>query len=146
MINISINSVYQQPMKNIFAHISFRIVLVIIGLHAFVPHPHSDELTEQEHKKLHQNSQSILGFIKYLFHENNDENLDDILFASYGKITKQTIKIQYPRASTFDKKIDDTSIFVFSNIYKTYTSHFHNGISVNQNGLRAPPYYFIVVI
>ena len=132
-------------MKKIFAHILFRLVLVVIGFHAIIPHPHSDELSEREHRKLHQNSTSILGFLRYIFHESNDDDLDNIVFADYGVTAKITQHHKHPRTPvTFYNSIE-IKVLGDSSGCKENTSYFHNKKYIFQNGLRAPPYYSITI-
>lgn len=46
---------------------------LVIGLHTILPHEHHDELDHVEHENLHQEADSLLDYIKLIFHENIGE-------------------------------------------------------------------------
>lgn len=89
-------------MSKILKYIFFRTILVIITLHTIIPHPHSDELTEEKHFELHKDSNSLIGFIRLTFHESDDENLDNLIFAEYESVKKIDSKHKYPLVSLFN--------------------------------------------
>jgi len=66
-------------MNNILKSILFKVVLLVIVLHAIIPHPHSNELSDTKHFEIHQNTNSLIGLIRIVFHESNDENLDNLV-------------------------------------------------------------------
>ncbi len=125
-------------MNKLIQNILFKSVLVIILLHIGIPHPHADELTTEEHLKLHKNSKSLLGYLKFAFHEIEDDNLDNLICLESNK----TISI--------DKIITP---FIFNNSIKfkiefykkTIEQKLKNAPKLNNilfnkiNGLRAPP-------
>ncbi len=79
-------------MNKILRYILFRTVLVIITLHTVIPHPHSDELTNEEHFEIHQKSDFLIGIIRLVFHESNDENLDNLIYAKYKSVKNTNFK------------------------------------------------------
>jgi len=123
-------------MINIIRHILFKSVLLIVLLHALVPHRHYYEMSEYEHLTLHQNNENIIELVKILFHENDDESLDNLLFAQFNiqKTTQSKIPILNEEFKGF--------IDVENKLFQKNTSS-HNvcyiTIFVNVNGLRGPP-------
>ena len=89
-------------MSKILKYILFRTVLVIITLHTIIPHPHSDELTEEEHFELHEKSNSLIGIIRLAFHESDDESLDNLIYTQYESVKKIDSKHKYPTVSLFN--------------------------------------------
>ncbi|MCF6295697.1 MAG: hypothetical protein L3J25_08405 [Flavobacteriaceae bacterium] len=126
-------------MSKILKYILFRIVLVIITLHIIIPHPHSGELTEEEHFEIHQKSDSLIGIIRLAFHESNDENLDNLVYAQYESVKKSNFKNKYPKFSIsnnsqfkIEKRKTEKRVSVRIN-------DFNKTLFVKLNGLRGPP-------
>lgn len=126
-------------MSEIFKYILFRTVLVIITLHTIVPHPHLEELTEEEHFELHQKSNSLIGIIRLVFHESNDESLDNLIFAKYDYLSKTHNKPIHANVSIFNSR----QCFIAKNetekIVKWNTNNFDKLLFVKPNRLRGPP-------
>ena len=126
-------------MSKILKYILFRAVLVIITLHTVIPHPHSDELTEEEHFELHKKSNSLIGIIRLAFHESNDESLDNLIFTQYESIKKIDSKHKYPKVSTLDNTTSIVGKIAAKKIVKWNTNNFNRLLFVKLNGLRGPP-------
>jgi len=128
-------------MSKILKHILFRFVLIIIVLHAIIPHPHSDELTEEKHFELHQNSNSLIGFIRLAFHESDDESLDNLIFAQYESVKKTDSKHTYPKVPIFDNFTSTVGKITTEKILKSNTNNFDRLLFVKLNRLRGPPLF-----
>jgi len=50
-------------------------VLLLIVLHAFIPHAHAIRLSSEEHIRIHKKSHSFLGLVNMIFHEKHEDNL-----------------------------------------------------------------------
>ena len=112
--------------------------LLVISIHAFIVHPHSDWLSDKEHNELHQNSHSFYGILKIVFHESNDESLDNlVVYQNYllKKLTKNHSCSLFEVCSN-QYGIEKT---VTGNIVKRYTNKSYNLFIVNLNGVRGPP-------
>jgi hypothetical protein len=123
-------------MLKIVHNLLLNAALVLIVLHTFIPHPHSEGMVNEEHIHLHNKSHSFYGILKLIFHENNDESLDSLLFAEYNSILKEKQNIQF--------------LYVFSNHFrfiKIEKQQTHKNINVvnnhfyivTTNGVRGPP-------
>lgn len=120
--------------------ILFNSVLVVILLHTFIPHPHSSEMTEREHIKLHNKSNTLLEIISIAFHESNDENLDNLIVAKYKILKKTKEKYQYPTITIQNinpSGIEETTI---EEIVKKDIDNFNEIFIVKLNGVRGPPF------
>ena len=126
-------------MSKILKYILFRVVLVIITLHTVIPHPHSDELTEEEHFELHKKSNSLIGIIGLAFHESDDESLDNLIFAQYESVKKIDSNQKYPEVSIFDSTTSRIGIIETKKTVKWNTNNFNRLLFVKLNGLRGPP-------
>ncbi len=123
-------------MIKIFRNIFFNSALVVILLHTFIPHPHSEDMVEKEHIKLHTNSNSIYGILRFVFHENNDEILDSLIFAQYNIDKKTKIDCQYSETNI---TYFNTSKIVNKKVYKNLKSTIQKLFIVKLNGVRGPP-------
>jgi len=120
--------------------ILFKSVLVVILLHALIPHRHYDEMSEKEHFALHQNNDSIIDLVKIFFHENNDESLDNLLFAQFN--IKETTQSKIPILNEkFKGGIGVENEHLQKNLPPYNVCHIN--IFVTLNGLRGPPYYHL---
>ena len=126
-------------MRKILKYILFRTVLVIIIFHTIIPHPHSDELTEEKHLEFHKNSKSLIGILRLAFHESNDENLDNLIFAQYESVEKIDLKHKDLKVSIFDDASSIVGKRARGKIIKWNTNNFNNVLFVKLNGLRGPP-------
>ena len=126
-------------MSKILKYILFRTVLVIISLHTIIPHPHSDELTEEEHLELHQKSNSLIGIIRLIFHESNDESLDNLIFAEYDYLSKIHNKPKYTNVSNFNSRQCSIVKNEMVKIINQNNSNLDKLLFVKQNRLRGPP-------
>ena len=126
-------------MRKILKYILFRTVLVIIIFHTIIPHPHSGELTEEKHLEFHKNSKSLIGILRLAFHESNDENLDNLIFAQYESVEKIDLKHKDLKVSIFDDASSIVGKRARGKIIKWNTNNFNNVLFVKLNGLRGPP-------
>ena len=126
-------------MSKILKYILFRTALVIITLHTIIPHPHSDELTEENHFEFHNESNSLIGIIALAFHESDDESLDNLIFAQYECVKKIDSKHKYPKVSIFDNTTSIVGKIATGKIVKWNTNNFDRLLFVKLNGLRGPP-------
>lgn len=119
-----------------FRNILFNAALAVILLHTIIPHPHSADMAEKEHIKLHDNSNSLYGILRLVFHESNDENLDSLVFAQYNIDNKTKIECQCTEINTAHFH---TSKRVNKTVYKKLKLDLNKLFIVNQNGVRGPP-------
>lgn len=126
-------------MSKILKYILFRTVLTVIALHAVIPHPHSDELTEEKHFELHQNSNTLIGIIRLTFHESNDENLDNLIFVQLERTKKLDYKCKYPKTSNLNRSLSITKERETEKIVVSSINNFNSLLFVKLNGLRGPP-------
>jgi len=126
-------------MSKILKYILFRTVLIVIALHAVIPHPHSDELTEEKHFELHQNSNTLIGIIRLTFHESNDENLDNLIFVQLERTKKLDYKCKYPKTSNLNRSLSITKERETEKIVVSSINNFNSLLFVKLNGLRGPP-------
>jgi len=126
-------------MSEILKYVLFRTVLVIITLHTIIPHPHSDELTGEEHFELHKKSNSLIGIIRLAFHESDDESLDNLIFTQYESVKKIDSKHKYPEVSLFNNNQSIIEKRETEEIVKSNTNNFNRLLFVKLNGLRGPP-------
>jgi hypothetical protein len=126
-------------MSRILEYILFRAVLVVITLHAIIPHPHSDELTEEKHFEIHKKSNSFIGIIRLAFHESEDENLDNLVFAKYESVKKLDHKYNHPKVSFLMNSQSIIAKRETERIANCSTNNFNSLFFVKLNGLRGPP-------
>ena len=126
-------------MSEILKYILFRTVLVVITLHTIIPHPHSEELTEEKHLELHKKSNSLIGIIRLAFHESDDENLDNLIFVQYKNVKVLDSKHKYPKVFIFDNITSVVEKKATEKIIKWNTNNFDRLLFVKLNGLRGPP-------
>jgi hypothetical protein len=126
-------------MNKIFRDIIFGIVLVIIMLHTVIPHPHSGELTKEEHFELHKKSNSLFGIIRLIFHESDDDNLDNLMIAKYESFKKLYLNQNYPTALIFKNITSPLEKIETKKTIKSNTFNFNKLLFVKPNGLRGPP-------
>ena len=128
-------------MSKVLKYILFRTALVIITLHTIIPHPHSDKLTIEKHFELHKESNSFIGIIRLIFHESDDENLDNLIFAKYEGVKKIDKKFKYPKVSIFNNTQSVIEKRETKKIIKCNTNNFDRLLFVKLNGLRGPPLF-----
>jgi hypothetical protein len=126
-------------MSRILEYILFRAVLVAITLHAIIPHPHSDELTEEKHFEIHKKSNSFIGIIRLAFHESEDENLDNLVFAQYEIVKKLDHNYKHSKVSILNNTISIIAKRETERIVISSTNNFNRLFFVKLNGLRGPP-------
>ncbi len=126
-------------MRKIVKHILFSIVLVVITLHATIPHPHSNELSEIKHFQLHENTHSLIGVIKLAFHESDDENLDNLVFIQYESVKKIDFKHISPAVPVFNNPLSIVETGETVKAVAQNTDNFIKLLFVSPNGLRGPP-------
>lgn len=127
-------------MIKILKYLFFRTILVIISLHAIIPHPHSNELTKEKHVELHKKSNSFIGIIRLVFHESDDEILDDLIFAQFQTIKKSDNKYKYPTLSIVNKIQFIVEKTEKGKKIKWNANNFDRLHFVIRNGLRGPPF------
>ena len=126
-------------MSNIIKYILFRTVLVIITLHTLIPHPHSNELTEKKHLRIHEESNSLIGFIRLAFHESVDENLDHLIFTPYENISIIDSDETNLRVSIFNHSGSEIRKRGTEKTTNWNTANFYKLLFVKRNGSRGPP-------
>ncbi len=126
-------------MSKILKYILFRTVLVIITLHTIIPHPHSEELTDKKHSELHKDSNSFIGIVRLAFHESDDENLDNLIFAEYESDKKLDNKCKYPKIPIINNRQSIVEKRETEKIVKWNINNFDKLLFVKLNGLRGPP-------
>lgn len=125
-------------MIEIIKKLLFKSVVVVLLLHACIPHKHRDEMSEKAHIKIHQDNDSLIDILKIVFHEGDDEYLDNLFFAKNNyDVSPQFFSNQHP-----DKKGSPA----IKNCIKGVQLHrkpdnciYSNIFIVKINGLRAPP-------
>ncbi len=124
-------------MTEIIKRLLFKSVVVILLLHACIPHKHRGEMTETAHLKLHQDNDSLIDILKIVFHEGDDEYLDNLFFEKNKFDTStQYFNNQSQKNITEDVKILRNNIQLFG---KSDSWTCSNIFIVKLNGLRAPP-------
>lgn len=126
-------------MNKVLKYILFRAALVIITLHTIIPHPHADKLTKEKHLELHKESNSFIGLIRLVFHESDDDSLDNLIYAQYESVKKIDSKHNYPKVSLFDNTTSIVGKIATEKIVKSNTNNFNKLLFVKLNGLRGPP-------
>ena len=126
-------------MNKVLKYILFRAALVIITLHTIIPHPHSDKLTKEEHLELHKESSSFIGLIRLVFHESDDESLDNLIFAQYVGVNEIDNKYKYPKVYIFNNTHSVIEKKETEKIIKCNTNNFDRLLFVKLNRLRGPP-------
>ncbi len=126
-------------MSNILKYILFRIVLVIVTLHTIIPHPHSNELTNEKHSEIHQKSNSLIGIIRLAFHESNDENLDNLVYAQYGNVTKLNSINKFPKISILNDSHFEIENRKTEKRVSVRINDLNKILFVKLNGSRGPP-------
>lgn len=127
-------------MKNFFKYTFFSFSLAIIILHTIVPHPHSTELSPSEHILIHKDTDSFFGWMKMVFHEIDDDNLDFLYCSQYRNQKKQTKQI----SSNTNLSFLSSDNYIFTSKENPYFAPYaFIYLKVNTgkiNGLRAPPF------
>ncbi|VAV84537.1 hypothetical protein MNBD_BACTEROID02-1609 [hydrothermal vent metagenome] len=124
----------------ILRRILFNTVLVVILLHTFIPHPHSDEMTKKEHIKLHNTSNSLYSILKNAFHESNDESLDNLIVAQYHIANKTKHTYPYPTIAIKDfYPLGNVKTIVRKRVIRSI-DNFNKLFIVKLNGERGPPF------
>lgn len=120
-------------------HILFGTALIVITLHTIIPHPHSYKLTEEKHFELHKKSNSLIGIIRLVFHESNDESLDNLIFAQYESIKKIDSKHKFQKDSSLNNIQTNVEKRETEKIVISNTNNFNRLLFVKLNRLRGPP-------
>ena len=121
-------------MNIILRKILIYTVLVVLLLHTFIPHLHSGEMTDKEHIELHNNSNTLYGFLSIVFHECNDESLDNLKSVDFDIVLKTKNKYLYPRAAI------KTNIQSAIKIIANCNSYILNKLIFDKlNDVRGPP-------
>ncbi len=126
-------------MNTILKYILFRIVLVVIVLHAIIPHPHSDEISKEKHVVIHQESNSLIGIIRLAFHENNDEYLDNLVVFPVKNIKTLDDKTSFSSVAILSTLFPEREVHNSKKETLTYHNDFHKNLFVKLNGMRGPP-------
>ena len=115
-------------------------VVAILLLHSLTPHRHHEEMTYVEHKKAHENMDSIIDYLGLAFHQDASSNLENFFLekTNYFKefdskyfnfpinFTSPKVEILYTKIKPLFRKLPEKSLIKFI---------------VLANGLRAPPNY-----
>ncbi|MBT6686201.1 MAG: hypothetical protein HN704_11465 [Bacteroidetes bacterium] len=126
-------------MSKILKYILFLTFLIVIALHAIIPHPHSDELTEEKHFELHHKSNSLIGLIRLVFHESNDEDMDNLMFVQFERLKKLGCKCKYQKVYSLNLALSKIEEREAEQIVSSSTNNFIRFFFVKLNGLRGPP-------
>jgi len=126
-------------MYEILKFILFRTVLIVVALHAIITHPHENELTLEKHLKLHQESNSLIGIIRLAFHENNDENLDNLMFVKFENVKKLNYNLTYSTTSSLNSTLPTEIERKTKKTNNSSIDNFNKLLFVKLNGLRGPP-------
>ena len=122
-------------MIKVLNNIFFNIVVVVILLHASIPHLHANEMTEQEHIAMHNNANTLIGLISLGFHESNDENLDNLVTAQYDTNTIELKSINHPHFATI------THLITFSHVgYNVSKSIVVRNVEISNSLFIVKPY------
>lgn len=126
-------------MSKTLKNILFKAVLGIITLHIFITHPHSDELSEKAHFELHQKSNSIIGFLRVAFHE-DDKNLDNLIFTPYKRVIQIISKHSSPKVFILGNTTSIAGKIESKNRVIWDTHNLEDLLFVKLNRLRGPPF------
>jgi len=121
-----------------FKNILFSSVLIVILLHTFIPHPHSDEMTIGEHTILHNNSNTLFDIISIAFHE-SDNNLDNFIFSQYDNVKEIDYKQSFHQNFIFENNTSISGKVTAEKVVKEDSNNFDRLFFVKQNRLRGPP-------
>ncbi len=127
-------------MIKLLEKILFNSVLVVISLHTFIPHPHSDEMTEIEHIALHENSNTLFDIISISFHETNDTNLDNLLVAQYDIVKRNKVTYQNSAVAILYSAFSVIEKTTVEKITQANNDSPNKLFIVKLNGERGPPY------
>lgn len=126
-------------MGKIIKYILFSTVLVVVILHATIPHPHSNELTQETHFELHKKTHSLIGVVRLAFHERNGENLDNLIFIQYESLKKIDLKNTNLSVPLFSRTLSINEKRETVRTVAWNTDNFIKLLFVNWNRLRGPP-------
>ena len=126
-------------MCKIIKHILFSTVLVVVILHATIPHPHSNELTQETHFELHKKTHSLIGVVRLAFHERIGESLDNLIFIQYKRANKIDHQLAKAAVPLFKRTLTIVEINETEQSVDWNTNNFIKLLFVNWNGLRGPP-------
>ncbi len=126
-------------MIKLFEKILFNSVLVVIVLHTFIPHPHSDKMTEKEHIAFHENSNTLFDTISIAFHESNDANLDNLIISQYDIVKTNKITYQYTSIALLHSTFSVIEKKTVKQIAQSNTNCPNKLFIVKLNGERGPP-------
>jgi hypothetical protein len=120
--------------RNIFLINAVAILL----LHSLTPHRHHEEMTYEEHKKAHQNANSIIDYLGIAFHQETNYNLENYFLEGTNYFKEVDSKgFNFPINATFPKvEILITKTISF---YRSLPGKSLIKFIILANGLRAPP-------
>ncbi len=131
-------------MIKILSNISFKFILGILAFHTFISHPHSDELSIEEHKELHNNAKSLIGIIRLAFHESDDESLDHLLYIHDGFCKKIDSKVKNIFVSLKDNFQYSANSIITEGVVNCDVNNCIKLFFVKLNGLRGPPLLYYI--
>jgi len=119
-------------MINFFKNILFGCVLIVLLFHITIPHTMDAEMSNAEHFALHQNSRTIIDFLKLGFHDNANINFDNL---------PNNALIVHNFPITIIKKYCNGWVgkLVRNKEYYKNINTYSKNYFIVQNGLRAPP-------
>ncbi len=118
--------------------ILFIVVLIVILLHAIIPHDQNIDLDRAGTFMKHEKSESIIDLFKVVFHKDANGNLDNLSNNTHN----YDISFDFFVFSGFIVGINyliSTEKKTQSSIFNKEFSIYTNGFIVFLNGLRGPP-------
>lgn len=112
--------------------------VAIFLLHSLTPHRHHEEMTYVEHKKAHENANSIIDYLGLAFHQDSNSNLKNFILEETNYFKEFDSKdFNFPINSTIPK-VEILSTKIISFLSRDPEKSLIKFI-VLTNGLRAPP-------
>ena len=128
-------------MLEIIRKISFVLVMVVILLHALVPHVHHSDMSKEEHSKVHHSVKDLLGVLCITFH-NDLGSSDEYVGLEYNELLSRVdfSFVEFPIFQIQNKEqLQEGNQTLFSDLlFCSYQSY-----SYTPSGLRAPPHTYI---
>ncbi len=125
-------------MYRIIRKILSKSVLIVVLFHALIHHSQADQMSVDGHIDIHQNSSSLFGIIKIVFHESKHDNLDNIVSRNINKAVSSynyflpillAVKwIDIVPVNSAEEKLSVNNEINYSKVFY-----------VNSNRLRGPP-------
>jgi len=122
----------------IVRNILFLNVVIVILLHAVIPHKHHGEMTFDEHQLTHQNANTVFKIIGLVFQEGASTSLDNYVLAEQIVPNKTDITLTSPFAySTLETM--EWPIQIGTKAETVYNVNPPKPLNLQPHGLRGPP-------